>query len=108
MCLIVAVTWSVEKDNLLSQQFPLNLEECTINCGIITLPANPQLYFPRELKNQTSRKQEEETFNYLDFAILSIAKKDFQHVLLSMTFDSTFYSLLSGQSKKVHFLYQGR
>ena len=56
--------------------------------------------FPRLLNTKT-KKDAEVTAHYCDMALVSVNTNQFQNVLLNMQFESTFYSLFSGRSKKV-------
>ena len=47
-----------------------------------------------------TQSQAQTIFDYLDIAVLSIANTEFQYVLLSMKFDSKFYSLFSEKVKR--------
>jgi hypothetical protein len=94
------VTWTAAEAETLIDSF--DLSSCILQFGLNTMPETRTDYFPREIIGEIKRNQDRpEQINYLDIAILSIKNLPFQNVFLSMKFDNTFYSLFSGQSKKV-------
>jgi len=52
---------------------------------------NSKIFFSKTYKN----------INYFNWGVVTLSSSDFQQFPLSMQFEGTSYSLLSGQSKKV-------
>jgi len=89
------------KKNELQQNVPFSLQECKINMLWPFLETDRDLYFCRTLEH-TDDKQKIQTLEYFDFGVITVAQTNFQQMECSMKFPNTFYTLFSGQSKKVN------
>jgi len=96
----VAITWKDKKQEELQQEHPFNIEHCKFTLLMPFVEKSRNTYFLRQLEHEVGDGKMK-TAIYFDFAVITMANKEFQHFQCSMKFDNTFYSLFSGQSKKV-------
>lgn len=96
----MALTWTDQKQLELQNSVPFNVENCKITITMPLLENDRRLYFSRVFNHKDERGKEQ-MFEYFDFGLITLAQKEFQHLQCSMNFGNTFYSLFSGQSKKV-------